>query len=130
MKRPYLLIAILAAATNAQAQDPHSIAPPEILNMDSLPNAGELFIRYCVSGFFGGQSCVERSTSCHGQCCSQGEADDIGYGCSGDVYGDIPSGAHYAGWTCKMYSTPVSTFPLEGKPGPEPSYIKECRNPR
>jgi hypothetical protein len=124
-----LVVAVLLAVMdlNAKAQDPHSIAPSEILSMDSMPNAGELFVRYCM---IGNHLCTVHSTSCHGQCCNQFEADDIGYGCSGDVFGLIPPGSHYAGWICKMYSTPVSATPLEGSAGPEPSNIKQCTNPR
>ena len=107
------------------AQDLHSIAPPAILQMDNLPNAGELLIRYCM---LGDHLCVERSTSCHGQCCDQSEADSLGYNCSGNVFGVIPPGSHYAGWRCQMYAAPVSAVQLSGKAGPVPEYIKQCKN--
>ncbi len=107
--------------------DLHSIAPPEILQMDTLPNAGELIVNYCL---IGSHICSEYTTSCHGQCCSQEEADSIGYGCSGDVYGSIPAGYHYAGWRCELYGTPTQSFPVTGPAGPEPANIKQCTNPR
>jgi len=124
-----LLCAIIATTiigiSAAYAQDPHSIAPPEILGMDRLPNAGQLLLRFCA---IGSHLCVERSTSCHGQCCDQSMADSEGYGCSGNVYGLIPPGFHYAGWRCEMYAKPVSSIPVEGAAGPEPSNIKQCTN--
>lgn len=124
-----LLVAAILFGTNVHAQtlDPHSIAPPEILKMDSLPNAGELLLRYCL---IGNHLCVERSTSCHGQCCEQVTADAEGYGCSGDVYGSIPPGYRYAGWRCQMYEEPVGDMKVEGNAGPVPSYIKQCTNRR
>lgn len=124
----YSIIAPLIITTSASAQtrDPHSIAPPQILQMDSLPNAGALMLKFCA---IGSHLCVERSTSCHGQCCSQVVADEEGYGCSGDVFGVIPPGYHYAGWRCQMYEAATSSsIPVEGPAGPEPSYIKQCTN--
>lgn len=105
--------------TGVMAQpDPHSIAPPMILQMDSLPNAGQIFIQYCLLWV-----CVERSTSCHGQCCFQEEADALGYGCSGDVYGHIPAWSHYAGWRCGPSGEWKSA-------GPITTNIKQCQKPR
>lgn len=118
---------IFAASASADGIDPHSIAPNEILQMDTLPNAGELFVDYCLIGH---HACVSLSTSCHGQCCDQSEADEIGYGCSGDVYGSIPPTHHYAGWSCKMYGSPVGNVTLGGEAGPVPEYIKQCTNHR
>jgi len=105
----------------------HSIAPPAILQMDSLPNAGELLLRFCM---LGNHLCTEHSTSCHGQCCEQGIADAEGYGCSGNVFGLIPPMSHYAGWRCKMYGAPIGAVTLAGDAGPEPAYIKQCKNLR
>jgi hypothetical protein len=128
MKCSYLIaVAVVGMTVAAQAQDLHSIAPPAILQMDSLPNAGELRVRYCLVG---NHICTEHSTSCHGQCCSQYAADSIGYGCSGNVYGLISPLSHYAGWRCQMYAKPASDVPLGGDAGPVPENIKQCTNIR
>ena len=128
LRRLLLTVAIIGAAHPAAAQDLHSMAPPEILKLDSIPNAGRLLLRYCLAG---DHVCVERSTSCHGQCCDQHEADDIGYACYGNVYGGVPPLYHYAGWRCSMYSTPTSDFPLEGLAGERPNYPNnQCKNSR
>lgn len=129
MKHFRLLIAgVLIGTSPALGKDPHSIAPSEILSMDALPNAGELKLYFCAVG---SHLCIERSTSCHGQCCNARVADSEGYGCSGNVYGIIPPGFHYAGWRCQMYGTPTSSsIKMEGDAGPEPSYIKQCTNRR
>jgi hypothetical protein len=121
------VILLSTVSASAQIPDPHSVAPPEILQMDRLPNAGALLLRFCS---IGNVDCVERSTSCHGQCCNQAVADAEGYGCSGDVYGGIPPGFHYSGWRCEMYSQPTRSMPLSGNAGPELSYIQQCTNLR
>jgi hypothetical protein len=123
----WLVAAVLIGISSAQAQDLHSIAPPAILQMDSLPNAGELYLRFCLVG---NHICTEHGTSCHGQCCDQSMADSEGYGCSGDVFGVRIPGSHYAGWRCHMYSEPVGAVPVEGPAGPTPEHIKECHNLR
>lgn len=120
-----LIVGLTVSGSGNAQVDPHSIAPPAILQMDAQPNAGQLFVRYCLLG-----ACVDRSTSCHGDCCWQGEADAIGYGCSGDVYGIIPPGFHYAGWSCKPYGTPTYDMPLKGEAGPKPKHPEQCNNLR
>lgn len=119
-----LVASIFLNPTQAQT-DPHSVAPDPILRMDTLPNAGQLLLRFCDAG---DHHCVERETSYHGQCCDQVIADAEGYGCSGDVYGGKPPGFHYSGWRCKMLVAPTTTLAQEGNAGPEPSYIKQCKN--
>lgn len=118
---------LLAASSASFGNDLHSVAPPEILRMDNLPNAGELLLKFCA---LGSHFCVERSTSCHGQCCDQGMADAEGYGCSGDVYGIVPPGFHYAGWRCQMYGAPTIDIPLSGDAGPTPEHPEQCTNRR
>ena len=126
--RLLIVCAVVAAASSAYAaEDLRGSAPADILELDTLPGAGELFLDYCLVGR---HVCVTVSTSCHGQCCQQPEADDIGYGCSGDVYGVIPPIFHYAGWTCKPYSPVEAGVKQSGEAGPVPGYIKQCTNRR
>lgn len=96
MKLTFALLALSLFTLAARAQ-----APPEVQAMNSLPNAGELYLLYCGSG----DHCVNLKAICYGQCCDQDVADEMGYGCFGDVEGRAPRGSHYAGWSCKDFDT-------------------------
>ena len=117
MKRISIILALLISAGTALA------APPEIEAMNNLPNAGQLYIDYCAIGHHG---CVTVEAICYGQCCKQGEADSMGYGCSGDIRGIVPPGLHYAGWSCKTFDKGKVTSGEATK-----NYDhSECHNPR
>ena len=77
-------------------------APPPIQAMNNLPNAAQLNLVYCSPGNL---VCVTRKAICYGQCGDQGTADDMGYGCSGDIEGTVPYGFHYARWFAVAYDT-------------------------
>lgn len=97
--------------------------PPQVLAMNDLPNAGQLYLNYCLAG---DKPCVTVRAICYGQCCAQYEADDMGYGCSGDVDGYIPPRYRYTGWSCRMFD---SGRKLTGKADPKYS-TKGCHNRR
>ncbi len=124
----FLSVAAIGLCLSMQADaggvDIHGVAPPAILQMDSLPNAGNLMLEFCL---IGKHVCVERSTSCHGQCCNQSEADAIGYGCSGTVDGLVPPLFRYRGWHCQPYGTPTYNMPLSGDAGLLPGH-EMCGN--
>ena len=112
-----LLLAVMTAASSAQA-------PPQILDMQNLPNAGQLYLDYC--GIGNPKPCVRVKAICYGQCCSQYDADDMGYGCSGDVERRVPRGYRYTGWSCTIFD---SGKKITGKA--DPNYpTKGCHNPR
>jgi hypothetical protein len=92
----YIALIALLFGTFAAAQ-----APPQIQQLNDLPNAGALFIRYCSPA---GKACVTRRAICYGQCCDPFEADDMGYVCYGDIEGSVPRGYKYVGWFCQMYN--------------------------
>lgn len=111
-----ILMATLIAAASAQA-------PPQILAMDDLPNAGQLYLNYCVAG---DHRCVGIKAICYGQCCDQATADQMGYGCSGNIEGHVPHGYHYAGWSCRTFDKGKQYNGLATK-----GYDKTgCHNPR
>lgn len=98
-------------------------APPEIEHLNQLPNAGQLYLDYCAVGH---HICVTVKAICYGQCCDQSQADDMGYGCSGDIDGIVPPGFHYAGWSCQIFDTGQTFKGLASQ-----SYDhSKCNNPR
>ena len=127
MKRTrWVALAILVSLQLAECA-PWPQAPPEVVNMNTLPNAGQLFIQYCLVGR---SICVTRKAICYGQCCDQYEADSIGYACSGDIEGVVPWGFKYASWTCQPFN-PSDKPPggAKGKAGRKDPCPKE-KNPR
>lgn len=124
MRKPFAFLFLLLVPFSAHADySPRTAVPPIIAQMDTLPGAGELKIDYCLVGHHG---CVTVETSCHGSCCSQFEADEIGYGCSGDIYGVVPPLYHYAGWSCRTYDNGKMTMR-----DATPNYDRtNCHNPR
>ena len=115
---PFILAMAAALVTPSQAQ-----APPEIADMNSLPNAAALSIVYCSHD---GKACVTRRAICYGLCGDQSIADSMGYGCSGDLDGSVPPGFHYARWFAVAYDTKrlVGGYATKGYD------TKNCHNPR
>jgi len=109
---------VLVMVGTAFGQD----APPQILQMNNLPNAGVLFLEYCSNM----PACVYRQAIAFGQVCSQEVADDMGYACSGDIKGTVPKGFHYAGWKCTFLDKDST---VRGSAGKDPCVGKR-RNPR
>lgn len=98
-------------------------APREVLAMNELPNAGQLYLDYC---FIGKGPCVTVKAICYGQCCAQDVADEMGYGCSGDVQGYIPHKFRYSAWSCTKFASNKKITGLA-----DPKYpTKGCHNPR
>lgn len=111
-----LAIAVVVLSGSAFGQ-----APQPIQDMNNLPNAAELHLIYCA---IGNKVCVDLLAICYGQCGNQSEADDMGYGCSGDLRGYVPYGFHYAKWYAVDYATRrrVSGLATQGS--------KDCTNHR
>lgn len=95
MNLAIVALAILITSTYAQA-------PQQVLQMNDLSNAGQLYLDYCA---FGQSICITVKAICYGQCVDQSTADEMGYGCSGDVEGVIPYGFHYARWHGLIFGT-------------------------
>ena len=104
-----LLGLILLTASAGWGQVP---VPVQVQAMNDLPNAAQLNLVYCSSG---NKVCVTRRAICYGQCGTQDEADEMGYGCSGDVEGRVPAGFHYARWVAFDYETGKITGGLATK---------------
>ena len=104
----FLLLTMIAVAVSMEAQ-----VPDEILKMNDLPNAGSLYLKYCVVH----GPCIYRHAIAFGQVCDQGTADSMGYACTGDIEGRVPSGYRYAGWKCQIFE---SSKLLTGKSGDDP----------
>lgn len=115
-KAAILLLASLIYGANAQV-------PREVQAMNDLPNAGQLYLDYC---FLGKSPCVTVKAICYGQCCSKSTADEMGYGCSGDVDGYIPPMFRYAKWSCEQFDGKKKTSGIA-----DPKYSTNgCHNPR
>ena len=115
--KKYIAGLMFFAASSAYA------APPEIEALNSLPNAAQLYLDYCLIGH---HACVTVKAICYGQCGSQGTADAMGYGCSGDIEGFVPPGFHYAGWSAESYDGQRVSHG-QATPGYDHA---ECHNPR
>ncbi len=76
-------------------------APPQVEAMNDLPNAAELHLVYCLKD----KVCVQRRAICYGQCGDQENGDEMGYGCSGNIVGTVPSGYKYTSWFAIDYET-------------------------
>lgn len=100
-------------------------APPQIEALNGLPNAGTLYVEYCSVD---GGVCESHEAIAYGQVCDQAEADDMGYGCSGDIKGRVSPGMRYARWHCIPFDRPTYDMPLRGEAGPKPA--GQCTNPR
>jgi hypothetical protein len=96
------LVALFVVAIFGWGSAGYSQAPAPIEAMNDLPNAAQLMLVYCSQD---GKTCVTRRAICYGQCGDQYTADDMGYGCSGDIEGTVPPRFHYARWFAVDYAT-------------------------
>lgn len=97
--------------------------PTHFIDMNNLPNAAQLYLVYCLHT---NKPCVTVKSLCWGQCGNQQSADEMGYGCFGDVEGTIPHGYHYAKW----YAVDFQSGRKVGGSADKGFDTRECHNPR
>jgi hypothetical protein len=98
--------------------------PANVQAMNELSNAAELYLVYCSPR---NKACVTRRAICYGQCGDQSTADEMGYGCSGDIEGHVPNGFRYARWFSAAYATGKTIGGLATKNYRSPDHLA-CTN--